>query len=111
MNTAIEKPAYELIETMLETLKSVHKGIDAQLEYLIESVGYEEDDCMALKSEVNKLYLLNIAMQEYIAITLRDGFNNTLIKDELMKLRTYRLLESTSNKKSALDCFIKEYLD
>ena len=111
MNTEIKKPAYELIETMLETLESVRTGIDKQLEYLIEVVGYEEEDCMALKNEFRKLFLLNMAMQQYVAITLGDGFNNTLIKDELLKLRTYRLLESNSNKKSALNRFAEEYLD
>lgn len=109
MSEQIEKQEYELIETMLETLKSAHTGINAQLEYLVESVGIDEDDLAAVKREANKLYVFNMAMQQYIAATLSKDFNGEIVKDELLKIRLQRLL--SGNDDSALNWFAKKYLD
>jgi hypothetical protein len=109
MNTQIEKPEYELIETMLETLKSAHTGINAELEYLVESVGNDEEEYRTLKNEIGKLYVLNTAMQQFIAATLKDDFNGAIVRDDLLKIRLKRLL--TGDKDSALNWFAKKYLD
>lgn len=112
MSTDIEKTAYENIEIMLETLKSAHTGINAQLEYLYEIVGIEEDELAMLKNEVDKLYLLNMAMQKYIAATLSEDFNSATVRDELLKVRLQRLLSAeNAGEKSALNLFAKKYLD
>lgn len=109
MNAQITKQEHELIETMLETLKSAHTGINAQLEYLVESVGIDEDDLAEVKNETNKLYVLNMAMQQYIAATLSKNFNGETVKDDLLKIRLQRLL--SGNDDSALNWFSKKYLD
>jgi len=102
--------AHELIEAVLENLKEVHTGLNKDFEYLIESGICDEEDLADAKATINKIYKLNINLQDLLFSVLSEEYSSQKVRKDLLDLRLLRALkrDGAENNRSVLEWFCKK---
>jgi hypothetical protein len=101
----------KLISDVLENLRDIHTGLDKNIEYLIESVGYDEEDFADIKTTVGKIYKLNINLQDLLVAVLSKEYDSQKTRNDLINLGLIDTLKQQNGRKTMLEWFIKEKLD
>jgi hypothetical protein len=101
---------HELIEAVLENLKDVHTGLNKDVEYLIESGICDEEDLADTKATIEKIYKLNINLQNLLLTVLSEDYDSQKVKRDLLDLRLLRALKRDSDESgpSVLEWFCKK---
>ena len=102
----------KLIETVLESYRDVHTGLNKDIECLIESGICDEGDLVDIKATVNKMSKLNRDIQDLLVAILGNDYDGKRVKQELLKLSTMRALQrDATDRKSMVEWFVKERLE
>ncbi len=104
---------HKLIETVLEELREVHTGLNDDIEYLIESCNFDEEDLANTKATLNKLYKFNRDLQDLLVAVLSDDYDSKATKKNLLSLRLMNTLkrEDDRSRRSMVEWFVKERLE
>ena len=97
---------YESIEALLTSLKVAHRGIDKEIENLVNS-GVDEEDTLALVDATAKLFQHNRILQEFIFLTLSDDWDAKETREAILKQKLFLVLQrkAPNEERDMMDWF------
>lgn len=100
---------YKKIEELLNSLKTIRKGIDEEIENLING-RIDEEDVDDLKRAADRLHRYNILLQDFLFATLSDDWNAKETREAILKQKLFLVMQRTApnEERSVMDLFARK---
>lgn len=99
---------YKLIEELLTSLKIARKGIENEIQNLVNS-GLEEEDVDNINKAASALYSHHNLLEEFIVATLSDNWNSKETRDSILQQKLFLVMKRTAQneERNVMEYFLQ----
>lgn len=99
---------YKLIEELLTSLKIARKGIENEIQNLVNS-GLEEEDVDNINKAASALYRHHNLLEEFIVATLSDNWNSKETRDSILQQKLFLVMKRTAQneERNVMEYFLQ----